>query len=480
MGSGALAAWGASAPVRTYAGRGAVWLGRRLETTTAFGIMSATAIAALISAHSFHGLTSSIGSVTSEPASDVAYASLPAEDSGSTRDTISAPEQPAADQPTETLTLKPRETLGGLLKRAGINNQNAHIAVTALSAVADLRRLRAGTDFMLTRRKDDSSRLSAMRFRRAFDMHAGVRWDGDRFVAEEQPIAIRLEDTFVSGPIKDSLYLTAKRLGAPDQAIHEMIRLMSFDVDFQRDIWPGDEVDLLFTLARADGYGDTEVRDIQFARLALRDKPIEATRFTDSTGKVGYFDADGSSTQKALMKTPVNGARLSSGYGKRKHPILGYTRLHKGLDFAAPRGTPIMAAGDGVVEVAGRNGGYGNYVRIRHGAGYKTAYGHMNGFAKDIKAGRRVEQGQVIGYIGSTGRSTGPHLHYEILKGGTQVNPRRLKLPDARTLAGAELAAFQAARAALIAQAREAQSSPLLAASGALRGAAAPQAAADQ
>ena len=185
-----------------------------------------------------------------------------------------------------------------------------------------------------------------------------------------------------------------------------MIQIFSFDVDFQRDIRRGDTFGLLF-----DEYSDDSGRvvksgDILLAEMVLSGKPMRLYRYKTHDGRVDYYDAKGKSVRKALLRTPIDGARISSGFGKRRHPILGYTRMHKGLDFAARRGTPIYAAGDGVIEYAGRNGGYGKYVRIRHNGTYKTAYAHMHRYGRGIRKGHRVRQGQVIGYVGSTGRST--------------------------------------------------------------------------
>jgi len=178
----------------------------------------------------------------------------------------------------------------------------------------------------------------------------------------------------------------------------------------------------------------------------LRDHRIEVYRFTPSDGRTDYFKPNGESIRRALLRTPIDGARISSGFGMRKHPILGYSRMHKGIDFAAPTGTPIFAAGDGVITQIGRNGGYGNYIRIRHNSRYSTAYAHISRFAKGIRKGSRVRQGQVIAYVGSTGRSTGPHLHYEVLVEGKQTNPRSIKLPTGQILEGEDLKAFQAAK----------------------------------
>jgi murein DD-endopeptidase MepM/ murein hydrolase activator NlpD len=194
-----------------------------------------------------------------------------------------------------------------------------------------------------------------------------------------------------------------------------------------------------------DSQGETIYHgDIAFAALTLSGQRQALYRFTRDNGEEGFFDPSGKSARKALLRTPVDGARLSSGFGRRKHPILGYTRMHKGVDFAAPKGTPIYAAGSGTVDVAGRNGGYGKYVRIRHNGSYSTAYAHMNGFAKGIRRGTRVKQGQVIGYIGSTGSSTGPHLHYEVIRDGRQMNPMKVKMPAGPKLAGKERERFLA------------------------------------
>jgi murein DD-endopeptidase MepM/ murein hydrolase activator NlpD len=189
---------------------------------------------------------------------------------------------------------------------------------------------------------------------------------------------------------------------------------------------------------------------ILYASLVTSGKTHALYRFTSPVdGSIDYYDERGQSAKKFLMRTPVDGARLSSGYGMRFHPILGYSKMHKGVDFAAPRGTPVMAAGQGTVDYASRYGSYGNYIRISHGNGYKTAYAHLNSFARGIKKGAHVRQGQIIGYVGTTGRSTGPHLHYEVLVANKQVNPMSIRVPTGRKLAGSELASFAAARTAI-------------------------------
>jgi len=175
-------------------------------------------------------------------------------------------------------------------------------------------------------------------------------------------------------------------------------------------------------------------------------------RHKSADGRIDYYDEKGQSMRKALMRTPIDGARISSRFGRRRHPVLGYNKMHRGTDFAASRGTPIYAAGDGVVEKAGRKGGYGNYIRLRHNSSYKTAYAHLIRFARGVRAGKRVRQGQTIGYVGSTGRSTGPHLHYEVIREGRKINSQNMRLPSGRKLKGQDLETYQAARSQLAEQ----------------------------
>jgi len=271
------------------------------------------------------------------------------------------------------------------------------------------------------------------------------------FTARAYKKVLTRELAAAAGTIYGSLFADATRAGVPDPVLIEMVRAYSWDVDFQRDIRPGDRFEVLYEHF-LEGSLKVHEGGVVYAQLTLSGKPLQIYRFAGDDGHSSYFDAAGQNAQKALMRTPINGARLSSGFGRRKHPILGYTKMHRGLDFAAPRGTPIYAAGNGRVEVAGRNGAYGNYVRIRHSGGYSTAYAHLKGFARGLRRGTRVTQGEVIAYVGTTGRSTGPHLHYEILKGGLQANPLKVKMPSGRKLKGAELARFQEVRAAVVAR----------------------------
>lgn len=242
--------------------------------------------------------------------------------------------------------------------------------------------------------------------------------------------------------IQTSLYGSAARANIPAAVIAEMIRLYSWNVDFQRDIRKGDKIEVMYETHETEDGDFAKYGDIIYASLSVGGKDIPIYRYKMKNGDVDYFQPNGQSVRKVLMSTPVDGARLSSGFGMRKHPVLGYNKMHKGVDFAAPTGTPIYAAGDGTIEKASRNGGYGNYIRIRHNSKLKTAYAHLSKYARGITSGTRVKQGQVIGYIGTTGRSTGPHLHYEVLLNGKQVNPRSVDLPTGHELKGQDKQLF--------------------------------------
>jgi murein DD-endopeptidase MepM/ murein hydrolase activator NlpD len=321
---------------------------------------------------------------------------------------------------SENVTVQRGDTLAGLLKRAGINDAETNAAIRALKDVYDPRRLPAGQELSITAAERPKQRSLLQR----------------------------------AGDIDNSLNVATRDQNVPNDVTGKLIKLFSWDVDFQRDMRRGDRFETVFEevalLEAATGEVKTgevktgEVRgDLLYAGLHLSGKLHDAYRFTHEDGVSAYYDRTGRSLRKFLLRTPIDGARLSSGFGMRHHPVLGYNRMHKGTDFAAPSGTPIYAGGSGRIDVAGRNGGYGNYIRIRHSGEYSTAYAHLSQFAKGIKPGVKVRQGQVIGYVGTTGRSTGPHLHYEVLRHGQQINAMKVKQPSATKLAGAELEAFQ-------------------------------------
>ncbi len=246
--------------------------------------------------------------------------------------------------------------------------------------------------------------------------------------------------------ITNSLYNSAINLGIKPNIIIEFARLYGFQVDFQRDIWKDDSFQIIYEEFVNEKNKVVDTGEIIFANLNLQNKDLQLYKYEYEKNKVDYFDENGKSIRKTLMKTPINGARLSSSFGKRKHPILGYTKMHTGTDFAAPTGTPIMASGDGKVTKAGWCGGGGNCVKIKHNSTYQTVYAHMSKFGRGIKRGARVKQGQIIGYVGSTGLSTGPHLHYEVIENGKKINSQKLKLPSGKVLKGNERKSFEVSK----------------------------------
>jgi murein DD-endopeptidase MepM/ murein hydrolase activator NlpD len=348
----------------------------------------------------------------------------------------------------EQVTVRRGDTLSNILDRARIDAAQAHAVVQALRGIYDPRRLKAGQELMITaaaaRGGGAGRELMGLAFDLDFDHQIRITRDPDGgYSADKVERPQRRELVRRAGTIDDSLFLSADRADVPRGITIDLIRLFSWDVDFQRDIRAGDGFETLFEeVSLEDQSGDVRGGDLLYAGLSLSGEMFDAFRFEPEDGEVEYFDRTGRSLRKFLLRTPVDGARLSSTFGMRRHPILGYSRMHKGTDFAAPTGTPIYAAGSGRVVAAGRNGGYGNYIRVRHSGEYSTAYAHLSRFAKGIRPGQRVRQGQVIGYVGTTGRSTGPHLHYEVLRNDQQINPLKLKQPPATQLAGADLERF--------------------------------------
>ncbi len=376
---------------------------------------------------------------------------------------VTASEPTAADSDIDDRLKRPVErvvtagsgdTIKDLMLRAGVDSGDAALALDSLGTIYDPRTLRAGQKITVTFARPPEGfgqgdfltvSLNADPMREV----AARRTTGRGFEAVEAKRQVTREVAHFSGTIKASLFESAQNAGVPPQVIVTMIHALSYDVDFQRDIQSGDSFDVMF-----EGYYDAKGKlvrngNLLYAAVNLSGKPIAMYRYENSQGVVEYFNDKGESVKKALLRTPVDGARITSGFGMRTHPILGYTKMHKGVDFGVPTGTPIMAAGDGTVEMAGFNGSYGNYVRIRHGNGYATAYAHMSRIAQGIRTGRHVAQGQVIGFVGATGRATGPHLHYEVLIGMTQINPMSVKVPTGTKLAGRELDRFRVAKARL-------------------------------
>lgn len=337
------------------------------------------------------------------------------------------------------------ETLAGLLTRAGASRAETNAALASLNGVYDPRRLRPGQSVSLF---FSDARLTGVAFRS--EPGASVtanRTMAGEFAAREVLMPLTFENARIAAQVETSLYATALSLGATDREIAALAEAFSYDVDFQRDVQPGDSFELVFERYYDDEGNTVRTGDLLFVSLETRRGPRNFYAFlAPGDSRPDWYDADGKSARRFLMRTPINGARLSSGFGMRRHPILGYSRMHRGTDFAAPTGTPILAAGEGVIVRAGPFSSYGNYVRIRHANGYETAYAHLSRFARGVRAGARVRQGQVIGYVGTTGRSTGPHLHYEVLRRGQQINPINLRVANGRNLSGRALELFNIER----------------------------------
>lgn len=343
------------------------------------------------------------------------------------------------------------DTLISMLGDIGISMDDARAVVDSIRPIYNPRSLTAGLNISvdLDKEPDDTGNPVLARLSIPLSNIASVEVkpvpssEKGRYDARKVELPVENKLVRSGGTIDSSLYETGVKSGIPPALLSELITAYSYDVDFQRDIRQGDALDVLFERTQtmdgeATGYGK-----VLFADLNLRSNSIKIYRYVDKSGDADYYNENGESMRKALLRTPVNGARITSRFGKRTHPILGYTKMHRGVDFGAPTGTPIYAAGDGIVEYAGNKGGYGNYVRIRHNGTYKTAYGHISRFAKGLSSGKKVKQGQIIAYVGSTGMATGPHLHYEVLQNNAQVNPAGVKFKTGTVLKGKELLAFK-------------------------------------
>jgi len=349
----------------------------------------------------------------------------------------------------KTITVKPGNSLQGILAKEGIDQKEINKINSLLKQKIKLINLQVGQKINLLLKKENTKILLS---RLSFSLNEIT--NVYLFENNEQNYNIKIinkilekKNYLAKGVIKNSLYNSAQKQGVDPEIIIEFARIFGFEIDFQRDIRENDEFQILYERFEDD---DGEVQkngEIIFAYMNNNGKEISLYRFKDQKNNIGYYSKDGKSIEKALMKTPINGARLSSSFGLRKHPILGYNKLHQGTDFAAPKGTPVMASGSGTIEMASWNGAYGKYVRIRHNSTYKTAYAHLSRFGKKIRRGAKVQQGQIIGYVGSTGRSTGPHLHYEVLVQNKRVNSQRLKLPSGKNLAGKEMQIFENTKA---------------------------------
>ena len=341
--------------------------------------------------------------------------------------------------------IKDGDTIENIFKKFGISNKQVDIIVEKIKKMK-LADIKTGQKIsFLLKRNIGSKEIEIVNVNYPLSKETFVQIDKKKNKIEVTKNITQLykKEIVLSGEINTSLYRSATDSGIEPNVILEFARIFGFEVDFQRDIRKGDKFEILFERFTDDRGKKIKTGKILYAFLDINNQKIQLYRF-GKKNNYDYYNLDGKSISKALMKTPINGARLSSPFGNRKHPILGFTKHHNGTDFAAPTGTPIMASGNGTVIKAGWCGNGGNCVRIRHNSSYTTGYGHLSKFA--TKTGRRVKQGQIIGYVGNTGMSTGPHLHYTVKYNGKFINSQKLKLPSGKILKGNERKLFEVER----------------------------------
>ncbi len=353
------------------------------------------------------------------------------------------------------ILVRPGDTLLMILTAAGVREEDANEAVVALGDMFDPKHMKPGYSVDLTLEAYRNPKTGLISENNT-DLHLQtatiqieplrsivIEREGISFLASVSEQEVRREERRLSGTIFNSLSQAAHREKVPATVIEEMIDAYSYDVDFQRDIRREDRFEVMY---EENFIGDRPVpgtAKLIHASLELSGQKSELYRFRPAQGEDGFYNEQGQGVRKALLRTPVNGARLSSRYGMRKHPILGYNRMHRGVDFAAPKGTPIYAAGNGIIRKAQRNGNYGHYVEIKHNEQFSTAYAHLSRYAKGIKAGAHVRQGQIIGYVGSSGLSSGPHLHFEVRRNNKSINPLSMRLPSVEKLSNDDLRIFK-------------------------------------
>ena len=337
------------------------------------------------------------------------------------------------------------QNLNSLLREAGVSQKERFNISQVLRQYINLKQINTDQIFeiLIDEEKKEVSRLT-VNLDNITSVHIFKK--NNTFVANKIEKVLFKKTALGEGIIKSSLFRAAQEQNIEPEVIVDFARIFGFEIDFQRDIRKNDIFQIVYDKYVDDDGVLQKNGEIIYAYMKNKNREIALYRYVDQKGIAGYYLTNGKSIEKALMKTPINGARLSSRFGMRKHPILGYNKMHQGTDFAAPTGTPIMASGSGIIEVARWNGAYGKYIRIRHNSKYKTAYAHLSGYARGIKSGTKVRQGQTIGYVGSTGRSTGPHLHYEVLVNGKRMNSQRLNLPSGRTLKGEDREKFEITR----------------------------------
>lgn len=352
-----------------------------------------------------------------------------------------------ANAESKILTVGRGDTLMGMFAKAGTEPAEAQAIIDALAPIFSAKDLKQGQEFRfsLVPAPSDTGQMEPVKvsvFSKETHLATAIRnRDGD-YVASTEPVASETKSiASTRATLYTSFYHAALQQRIPEKVILKLLRVHSYDVDFKQKVKPGDSFEVFF-----DGGDEDEVGELLYTSMTVDGHTRKFYRFRTPDDVVDYYDEQGNSAKKFLMRNPVKGGRYTSGFGDRRHPLLKYLRMHTGVDWAAPSGTPILAAGDGTVEKVGREGGYGNYVRIRHANGFATAYGHMLRFAPGMEPGVSVKQGQVIGYVGSTGLSTGPHCHFEVMVNNQFVNPMTIQVPRGLQLTGRQLAEFQRER----------------------------------
>lgn len=419
----------------------------------AVGVVQLTAITSTADAHETPApeTQSSIDSPDSEAEakpetiSAVASTGPPASERVSDRGAI-----PADGDGSRTLAVQPGDTLLELLSAGGLSHNDAVAVSDAMSQYYRPTRIRPGQELrFIFQSSDQLSGPARIEVTTSAREQIVVTRSTEGVQAERIESPLETREVVAEGRVLTSLYAAGRDAGLSNVVLMQLIGLLAFEVDFQRQIHPGDRFRILYEERYTEEGDFVETGELLAAEIELRHDTIRMYRFADRNGRTEYYDADGTTIRKTLLRTPIDGARITSGYGYRRHPIRGYSHLHRGIDFAGPIGTPVYAAGTGEIVRLRFTRGYGNHLVIRHRNGYQTLYAHMNGFARGIGYGQSVEQGQLIGYLGNTGVSTGPHLHYEVYYNGRNVNPASLDFPPERRLDGESRAAFRALRDAV-------------------------------
>jgi murein DD-endopeptidase MepM/ murein hydrolase activator NlpD len=338
------------------------------------------------------------------------------------------------------IIVKKGQTFLSILDNFNFENKKKFEIINAINAIYDLRELKVNQKIFFLINKNEKVENIIIELNYNTNLEADLRSD---IKIEKKELETVSEIESKEYVITNSLYADGINNNIPNQILIKLIQLFSFDLDFQRDIQKDTKVSLSYEVISVKNKSEYSFGNIEYANIIIKKNTLEYFKFLTDDGFIDYFNRQGKNVKKSILKTPLDGARISSSFGMRKHPISGFNKMHKGVDFAAPTGTPVYAGGNGIIEMAGINGGYGKYIRIRHNNEYKTAYAHLSSYKKGVSKGVRVNQGEVIGYVGSTGRSTGPHLHYEIIYQNKQINPLKLKLPSGKILTGDELVRFE-------------------------------------